>query len=80
VNISGAGSEVDGEYARTEERLNEREVFQKLGDEDVKLFYVGGAENRWLVGNSEAMNAWDEQGWDGRLAARIEVNVTLMHK
>ena len=76
MNISGAGSKVDGEFARTEQQLNDREVFQKLSDEDVKLFYVGGTENRWLVGNSETFNAWNEREWDGRLASRIEVNVT----
>ena len=78
MNIFGAGPEVDGEYARTEKRLNDREVFQKLSDEDMKLFHVRGTENRWLVGNSETLKAWDERDWDGRLTARIEVHVTRM--
>ena len=68
---------VDGEYTRTDERFNDREVFQ-LGDEDVKLFFVAGTENRWLFGNSEAMEAWDDRQWNERLTARRQVNSTRM--
>ena len=79
MNISGAGAKVDGQYAPIPERLNDQDIFQKVDDETVKLFFSGGTEKRWIVGNPEAMNASDEQVWDGRLAARIEVILTRLH-